>query len=205
MTQSEIDFFDNLAPNWDANEVRSTPERVIDILSKLSILPRMKILDLGTGTGVLIPYLSELVGEKGKVVGIDLSEGMLSLAKRKFGSLRNVEFLKLDFEEELIPDVYDLVLLYSVYPHLHSPRQTLEWLFKFNILPDGKIVIAFPSDENFINNIHHKRNSDSDHLPPASVLAEEIKSWGFDAEVVTATEDEYIIEIRGKVNTQSRS
>ena len=196
MTQSEIDFFDNLAPEWDANEVRSTPERINDILLKLSIRKGMKVLDLGTGTGVLVPYLSKLVGENGKVVGIDLSEGMLSRAKEKYGHLENVDFLQLDFEEEVIPGIYDLVLLYSVYPHLHSPKDTLEWLFKFNMSEAGEIVIAFPSDEEFINQIHHERDSDSDHLPPADTLAEEIASWGFLTQVRAATKDEYIIAIR---------
>lgn len=71
----------------------------------------------------------------------------------------------------------------------------MEWLFKMNIHPGGCIVIAFPSDEKFINNIHHERKSESDHLPPAEVLAEMIRSWGFSAEVLAATPDEYIIII----------
>ncbi|MDE6410347.1 MAG: class I SAM-dependent methyltransferase [Muribaculaceae bacterium] len=196
MTQSEIDFFDNLAPTWDENEVRSTPVRINSILEKLPIKEGMHILDLGTGTGVLIPYLSKLVGTAGNVVAIDLSEGMLSIAKRKYGDLKNVEFHKLDFEEEEIPGVYDIVILYSVYPHLHSPAQTFEWLFKMNIKPGGCIVIAFPSDEKFINNIHHERKSESDHLPPAHILAEMIAGWGFQSEVIVATEEEYIIIIR---------
>ncbi|MDE5796614.1 MAG: hypothetical protein K2H75_05850, partial [Muribaculaceae bacterium] len=71
MTQSEIDFFDNLAPTWDANEIRSTPERVRTILGKLPISKGMTVLDLGTGTGVLVPYLSEIVGPEGHVTAID--------------------------------------------------------------------------------------------------------------------------------------
>lgn len=196
MTQSEIDFFDALAPDWDANEVRSTPERIKAILGKLSIKPGMNVLDLGTGTGVLVPYLSEMVGDVGHVTAIDLSEGMLSRAIKKYGHLGNVEFLKLDFEEEQIPGMYDVVLLYSVYPHLHAPSDTMEWLFTMNIRPGGCIVIAFPSDEKFINNIHHERKSESDHLPAASVLAEMISLWGFTTEVISATPDEYIIIVR---------
>ncbi len=196
MTDSEIAFFDNLAPEWDANEVRSTPERVTKILGLLPIKEGMRVLDLGTGTGVLLPYLSRLVGENGKVVGVDLSEGMLSEAKRKFGHLGNVELLKLDFEEEELPGMYDLVVLYSVYPHLHDPAATMEWLFKMNMNPGALIVIAFPSDEKFINSIHHERKSESDHLPPASVLASQISEWGYETQVLAATQDEYIVTVK---------
>lgn len=198
MTQEEIDFFDRLAPTWDSTEVRSTPERVVDILSKLPIGKGMNVLDLGTGTGVLLPYLSRTVGEEGHITAIDLSEGMLAIARKKYGALPNVEFLKLDFEEEQIPGIYDVVMMYCVYPHLHSPRDTFDWLFRMNIKAEGLIVVAFPSDEKFINNIHHERASDSDHLLPASKLAEKFVSWGYIAEVLEATDDEYIITIRKK-------
>lgn len=195
MTQAEIDFFDRLASGWDDNEVRSTPERVRSILSKIPLRKSMRVLDLGTGTGVLVPYLSELVGEKGEVVGIDLSEGMLARAESKFGKLPNVKFLKIDFEEEVIPGKYDVVFLYSVYPHLHFPKDTIDWLFRMNLDDEGMIVIAFPSDEKFINNIHHERNSASDHLPPAGVLAGIIRGWGYVAEVLADDTEEYIILI----------
>ncbi|MDE7419770.1 MAG: class I SAM-dependent methyltransferase [Muribaculaceae bacterium] len=196
MTKSEIEFFDTLAPTWDENEILSTPDRIRSILGKLRISKGMDILDLGTGTGVLVPYLSEMVGDEGHVTAIDLSDGMLSLARQKYGHLENVEFLRLDFEEEQIPGKYDVALLYSVYPHLHAPADTIEWLFKMNMKPDGRIVIAFPSDEEFINNIHHERKAEHDHLPPAHVLAEMIRNWGFRAEVLAATPDEYIVEIK---------
>lgn len=196
MTQSEVDFFDRLAPSWDANEVRSTPERIKSILGQIPVTQGMKVLDLGTGTGVLVPYLSEMVGPDGHVTAIDLSDGMLAIAKKKYGHLDNVEFLKLDFEEEQIPGQYDVVMLYCVYPHLHAPADTFEWLFRMNIAPDGIIVIAFPSDEHFINNIHHERKAEHDHLPPAGVLAERLCRMGFNAEAVSATEDEYIVAVR---------
>lgn len=199
MNQSEIDFFDKLAPEWDANEVRSSPERVRSILDKLPIGRGMEVLDLGTGTGVLIPYLIEKIGPEGRITAIDLSEGMLSIARSKYGSLDNVDFLRIDFEEEQIPGLYDVAMLYCVYPHLHSPADTLEWLFKMNMKPDGLIVIAFPSDEKFINAIHHERESESDHLPPAAVLADMIARWGYRTRVLASGPDEYIVEVRNRL------
>ena len=195
MTDSEIEFFDMLAPEWDNNEVRSTPQRINHILDLISIDRGMDILDLGTGTGVLVPYLSQRVGVDGKIVGVDLSDGMLEIAKRKYVSLNNVEFLKIDFEEQIIPGNYDIVLLYSVYPHLHYPKDTIDWLFKINIKPGGKIIIAFPSDEKFINEIHHSRGADSDCLPGAYELSKTICGWGYDAKVVEDSEDAYVISV----------
>ena len=198
MTQSEIEFFDRLAPTWDANEVRSTPERIRNILNLLPLKKGMSVLDLGTGTGVLIPYVEEKIGLEGRIGAVDLSEEMLNLAKSKYGKYENVDFMRIDFEEDPIAGMYDLVILYSVYPHLHYPEDTLEWLFKMNVKDDGAIVIAFPSDEKFINNIHHERKSESDHLPPATVLATTIEEWGYDTSVLADSEDAYVIIIRRK-------
>lgn len=196
MTQEEIDFFDRMAPQWDANEVCSTSERVASILDKIGVASASSVLDLGTGTGVLLPRLSQLVGPRGHVAAVDLSEGMLSEARRKYGDLSNVEFLKIDFEEEPLPGKYDLAMLYCVYPHLHRPADTFEWLFKMNLNVGGRIVVAFPSDEKFINNIHHEKKADHDHLPPARMLAETIATWGYDTKVLAESADEYIVEVK---------
>lgn len=195
MTQNEIDFFDALAPDWDKNEVRSTPSRINEILSVIGIRPGESVLDLGTGTGVLLPYLAGRVGADGHVTAIDISEGMLDIAKAKYGDIPNVKFLKLDFEEDAIPGSYDVILLYSVYPHLHHPFETIDWLLKINTNPGGRIIIAFPSDEKFINEIHHRRNSTSDHLPPASILTTTLRDNGFNALLLADTPDSYIIQI----------
>ena len=197
MTREEIAFFDRLAPQWDDAEILSTPEHVKEILNKLPIGDGMDVLDLGTGTGVLVPYLHLLTGGEGSVTAVDISDGMLSLAIKKFGKLDNVKFLKIDFEEESIPGKYNVIMLYSVYPHLHHPRHTLSKLLHHNLKKDGIIIIAFPTDENFINNIHKERKAESDLLPSAQLLAERINQWGMKACVVSASPKEYIVAITG--------
>ena len=196
MTQEEIMFFDRLAPVWDEQEILSTPAKIMSVLAKLSITRGMDILDLGTGTGVLLPYLHKLIGDKGSITAVDISEGMISRAVEKYGQLRNVRFLHSDFESNTLPGCYDRILLYSVYPHLHQPEQTLKKLMQANLKPDGRIIIAFPTDEHFINNIHSERKAESDLLPPASLLAERLCNWGLAANVIAETPDEYIVEIK---------
>ena len=200
MTSEELSFFDNIAPHWDEMEVKSTPEKIAEILNIIGVAPGSDILDLGTGTGVLLPYFSRLAGEKGTVMGVDFSEGMLAEAERKFSGLGNVYFSRLDFEEEREPWRYDLIMMYCVYPHLSYPEETIKRLASENLKQGGRIVIGFPSDEKFINSIHHEHEVEddllSDHLPSAPVLAERIRSWGLHAEVLAYNEGMYVVEVR---------
>lgn len=192
----ERKFFDNLAPTWDANEVLSTPDRVSEILGYANIKPGERVLDLGTGTGVLIPQLAELVGPGGAITAVDYSQGMLDIAIRKNSRVVPIPtFFNIDFETETIDGIFDHILLYCVYPHLHTPIDTLKWLRAVNLAENGIITIAFPTDENFINSIHRQKHSDSDCLPSARQLAETFRQHGLDAVVVKADKDSYIINI----------
>lgn len=192
MKQAEIDFFDRMAPLWDSQEVNSTPERVRRILSLMPWCGSMRVLDLGTGTGVLVPYLAGMVAE---VVAVDASDGMLERARAKYGDMPGVEFRKSDFEDDRLDGRFDRVMLYSVYPHLHHPEATLRRLLRDNVAEGGDIVIAFPSDEKFINAIHRHRKAESDPLPSAESLARRIRGWGMCADVLAATTEAYVVRV----------
>ncbi|MCH5225912.1 MAG: class I SAM-dependent methyltransferase [Muribaculaceae bacterium] len=190
-------FFDKIAVDWDANEVLSTAEKVREILGQMELKKGQRVLDLGTGTGVLIPFIAEKIGEKGEIMAVDFSEEMLKRAKEKFGNIiPSLLFLNLDFENETIPGEFDRIILYCVYPHLNTPVETLKWLKTVNLKPDGKIFIAFPCDNNFINNIHRERLSQSDSLPSPSQLVAFLKDQGLHAEVVADTPESYIVSIK---------
>lgn len=192
----ERTFFDKLAPTWDSNESRSTPEKVREILSYFDLKDGQKVLDLGTGTGVLLPYIAEKIGETGKITAVDYSEGMLAIAKKKYPDLKPApEFINMDFENENIDDSYDRIILYCVYPHLHEPVETLKWLRGVNLNPEGKIFIAFPSGADFINNIHKEKHSESDMLPSPNVLADRLQSCGLKVEVLADSNEAYVVMV----------
>lgn len=58
------------------------------------------VVDLGSGAGFDAFIVSPIVGATGKVIGVDLSEDMLNLARKntKKGAYKNVEFIKGDIE-----------------------------------------------------------------------------------------------------------
>jgi len=58
------------------------------------------VIDLGSGAGFDAFIVSKMVGNEGKVIGVDLSEDMLQLANKnaKKGNYENIEFVKGDIE-----------------------------------------------------------------------------------------------------------
>ena len=64
--KSQIDFFNSVASTWDET-CKHDIDKVERILDLTGIKPGNHILDVGTGTGVLIPSLYKRVGESGRI------------------------------------------------------------------------------------------------------------------------------------------
>lgn len=78
-----------LVPNW-ANEIK-------DILSKYSIdLKSSTVVDVGIGDGLEAPYLLTDVAE---LIGVDISEDMLTKAKQRFSTLKTIHNSAEDLHE----------------------------------------------------------------------------------------------------------
>ena len=77
------------------------------LIGDLRLRPGQDVLDLGCGTGNPSLLISRIVGDNGSVTGVDLSENMLSVARKKADALglSNVRFMAEDvttlpFEKE---------------------------------------------------------------------------------------------------------
>lgn len=154
MSQSE--FFDSIAKEWD-NIIEVNEEKINTLLSKVDIKDNDNILDVGTGTGVLIPFLKNL-NSNGIIKGVDVSSGMLDIANQKFKDLENVSFEVLDVENSSIEGKYDKIILYSMFPHLKNKTNTIKILVENNLNKDGKLIIAHSNSREFLNNMHKEKD-----------------------------------------------
>src|SRR5207253_11116889 len=71
-----------------------------------TLKPGEIVLDLGSGGGIDVLLSARRVGPTGKAYGLDMTDGMLALARenqRKAG-IENVEFLKGEIEKIPLPD-----------------------------------------------------------------------------------------------------
>ena len=80
------EMFDNISPRYDLlNHLLSVNIDKVwrkRTIKKLKVFKPVKILDIATGTGDFAVAATKL-GKKVAVVGIDISEGMLSVAREK--------------------------------------------------------------------------------------------------------------------------
>lgn len=68
------------------------------------------VLDIATGIGEPALSAGHLVGAKGRVVGIDIAEEMIAIAKSRGRESGNVEFIAVDADSYQFRDTYDVVL-----------------------------------------------------------------------------------------------
>jgi SAM-dependent methyltransferase len=80
--------------------VRDVDKRFVPVIegviSRASLRPGERVLDLGTGTGAVALRAAALVGSAGGVRGVDISREMLALAEQRAARLKleNVEFFE---------------------------------------------------------------------------------------------------------------
>lgn len=152
------EFFNKLAYKWD-DMCHHDNKKIKKILALADIRKDSKILDIGTGTGILISYLLEK--SPSKLVGIDISENMIEIAKEKYKG-KNVEFVVSDVMK--FNDFgYDYIIIYSAYPHFKQKEMLFEHLSKL-LNPRGKVIIAHSQSRDEINHIHSRSEAVKDDI-----------------------------------------
>jgi len=101
-------------PRWVANpgfRERRNQESTALLLGRLGLAGGESVLEIGCGTGALTVPLATKVGERGRVVAVDISEPMLGAARQRVGEhgLRNVTLLHGDAQVfDFEPAAFDL-------------------------------------------------------------------------------------------------
>jgi len=119
--------FNDWAPIYNATHAWMPRRRAARLA--LNLGPGDRVLDLACGTGLNFPHLRELVGERGLVVGVDLTPGMLDIARKLIAARgwKNVEVREADAAELPFPDAsFDKAIV----------------SFALNIIPDYGRAVA---------------------------------------------------------------
>ena len=146
---SIVNYFDEMAPIWD-NAVSHNKTFIREMIKLSDINEGDKILDVGSGTGVLIDYIRE-VNKYGEIYEVDLSQKMLNMARAKNYNDANIKYLKQDIENSEINDKFDVILLYNSLAYFKDKISLLERFARQNLYSGGRIVIFHNNGEEQIN------------------------------------------------------
>jgi ubiquinone/menaquinone biosynthesis C-methylase UbiE len=152
MTQA---YFNGKADTWDEKIAEKDLSKLESLAQKLDIQPGSTVLDVGTGTGVFVPFLLKKVGDKGKLVCLDHAEKMLEKARQK-NFQGNIEFVCSDISSTRFGnEVFDAVVCYSSFPHFQNKSRALKESRRV-LKKGGKLFICHTSSRSAINKIHQQ-------------------------------------------------
>lgn len=177
MSHNHRDYFNGLAPEWDG--LMQDDPSLGTLIDRFGISPGQYILDIGSGTGRLIPYLHERTGGTGLVVAQDIADRMLAEGNRKFGNA--AAWLCSDVHALPLPgELFDSVICYSAFPHFNDKPRALAEMGRV-LKPDGRILILHSDCSETLNAFHAQIAGPvkTDRLPAAERMATVLKEAGF--------------------------
>jgi len=112
------------------------------LFERVGVRPGLACLDVGCGGGDVTRDLARLVAQGGRVVGTDIDETKLALARGETGEQRldNVEFHLADINRQDGEPLFDLVYARFLLTHMTNPSSTLHKMRSF-IRAGGLLVV----------------------------------------------------------------
>ena len=112
------------------------------LLNRAGIEAGTVCLDVGCGGGDVTLDLAGLVGPDGRVVGIDIDDEKLDLARKdaEIRQIPNVEFRRVDVREVAGDETFDVVYARFLLTHLSDPAGALTIMYEA-LRPGGTIVV----------------------------------------------------------------
>jgi ubiquinone/menaquinone biosynthesis C-methylase UbiE len=123
---------------------RDARQRPRELVAALELKPGMTVIDVGTGPGYMLPFLSEAVGPAGRVIAEDIFPDFLDQARHRAeaAKLPNVTFVRGDEKDARVPaGTGDVALVLDAYHHFDYPAEMLASVRR-GLKVDGRLVIV---------------------------------------------------------------
>jgi ubiquinone/menaquinone biosynthesis C-methylase UbiE len=195
-------FFESLAEEWDAQQPPNRDEIMRQLLAAFDTALRSAkaILEVGTGTGALIPQL-RVYAPAARIISIDLAETMLHYARRRCSSasLVQCDVHRLPFSSASIgTNAFDLVICHNSFPHFDDPHAAIDEFARV-LIEDGHMLIIHDLGREQVNAIHQGSSASvirDDLLPPIGELAKMLENFGFEIVGFEDSESRYTMHVR---------
>lgn len=140
-TRHVRDHYNTISSNYESHDP-TIGKRLRKIRSHVDFSHK-KVLDVAGGTGYIGQQIIEMGGT---YIDVDISTGMLSLAKGKL-SLRRGDYLLLLGDVHKIPlrsNQVDVALISEALEHVENPKMVLNEVYRV-LKPNGTVIITNPN------------------------------------------------------------
>lgn len=183
MTPDEIyrtrkNFFNDHAEGWIdmwykdlATGRHDKHEKDFERLFSLLPLKRGdRVLDVGCGTGVLVPFILERITETGTLYELDFADKMIETNRRLHGG-ENIRFILGDAENVALDNAScDVVICFSCFPHFQDKKKAMTTLSRI-LKPRGIFAVSHFDSSEGINKHHGSCHAVMhDHLPDEAAM-----------------------------------
>jgi len=128
---------------WLIRETREKEESTQRFLKELNVQKGWTVCDLGCGNGYYTLPLARMVGEEGKVIGVDIQPEMLDMLQER-ASERGIENIETRtgtvVDPNLEPNTIDLMILVDVYHEFSHPEHMLKEI-RESLKPTGRLAL----------------------------------------------------------------
>ena len=190
------EFFNQKAEVWDEMADHNS-DKISQVVRELPDFDNPEILDVGSGTGVMVPFLKERYGQEASITVIDFAENMIQVSKRKHRDYKNITYIIDDIFNYNFKQKYDLIICYSVFPHFKDKKEILTRL-KSLLKSNGHLLIFHSQSRQAINNMHRKAGQEvkDDNLPAAERVVEIGVEMGFSPVRTVDSDQLYVVEFK---------
>jgi ubiquinone/menaquinone biosynthesis C-methylase UbiE len=189
-------YFNGRAAIWDESVAEKDVTKLVRMAKRLELEPGAAVLDVGTGTGVFLPYMLDMIGGDGQIVAVDIADQMLLRAKGKCFE-GDVSYLYADIMSLPLGDeIFDAVVCYSSFPHFQDKLRALREAYRV-VRHGGRLLICHTSSRAYINEIHRQIEIvKEDTIPDADEMQSMLSVAGFADIVIEDGSDSYLVCVR---------
>lgn len=133
--------YDRLAKHYDQRLGLYARQTIEEAIQTAQLTGTEAILDTCCGTGELLQQVA-LAGHRGPLVGIDFSQTMLNVARRRLATYPHVVLKSSEVELLKFPnDYFHIAFNTNAFRYLVHPHQALEEIYRV-LRPHGRLVLV---------------------------------------------------------------